>query len=272
MKYALSIFIVVLLLTSQKQKGSFAFEVEVISCESKKKYDDWVYLIKDDKRIDSVNTYEYKDYLLFQSWVRKNNVRFKGLRPGEYQIKYTPKFNFDSVATVQIINRDERVKICYDEVPLIAYNQATIIDELPLGDTLYINAYVAAAGEFGGFDEGLWVWHDGYQLTGQFFSLANTYGMEWETDRVELYRRKQNEAKLSSQTFNLSETQVQDIKWFLVETRSYRKRSGISNAPEFITVYSSNDSYQISEHDFEWKPFLQLKEKITTANGLVYKQ
>ena len=75
-----------------------------------------------------------------------------------------------------------------------------------------------------------------------------------------------NKARDVSQVFVLTENQIQDVKRFLVETGNYRKRNVISNAPEFITVYSRSGGYQIIEHDFDWQPFLSLKEKITAAN------
>lgn len=266
MKQVLFIFIGVFLLSSLKQKNRYAIEVEILGCESSRKYSDWVYLMKGEKKVDSVNTYKYRDFVLFQSWVRKDKFRFKGLSPGVYQIKYTPRYNFDSVATVQVIGSDIKHRICFDEIPTNAYKQLTLIDKLSSGDTLYVNGYIAAGGEFGGYDEGLLIWKAENQLKGQFFALANSYGIGWEKNRQEFYKQNEGKAKAISQVFVLTENQIQDIKRFLVETRNYRKRNAISNAPEFITVYSNSGGYQIIEHDFKWHPFLSLKEKITTAN------
>ena len=267
MKQVLFLFIGVLLLSSLKQKDRYAIEVEILGCGSGRKYSDWVYLVKEDKKVDSINSYTYKDFVLFQSWVRKAKFRFRGLIPGEYQIKYTPRYNFDSIATVQVVSSDVKHRICFDEIPANAYQQPTLLDKLSSGDTLYINGYIAAGGEFGGYDEGLWMWKEGIQLKGQFFALANSYGIGWDTNRQEFYRQHINQAQAVSQAFVLTENQNQDVKRFLVETGNYRKRNTISNAPEFITVYNKNGGYQIMEHDFDWRPFLSLKKKITTANG-----
>lgn len=267
MKHVLFIFIGFFLLPSLRQKNTYAIEVEILGCEAGRKYHDWVYLLEGDQKIDSINTYAYRDFVLFRSWVRRDKIRFKGLSPGKYQIKYTPKYNFDSLATVEIVNSNIKRNICFDNIPASAYKQPTLIDKLYPSDTLYLNGYVAAGGEFGGYDEGLWIWKEENQFKGQFYALANTYGIGWETNRQEFYEQHKKRAKAVSQVFVLTKYQLIDIKRFLVETSSYRKRNSVSNAPEFITVYSNSGGYRIMEHDFAWQPFLSLKENITTASN-----
>jgi hypothetical protein len=266
MRFFYILFIVLIIITSCKSTENYKIKGKLKSCHDLiQTFDNEIYLLSDGQIIDSANT-AYRSFLSFP--IYKKRFAFKNLNAGEYKLKYNPRFRFDSTKTVTILDKSVKVDICLAEIPQTVFKEMTLIDKLNDIDTLFINVYIASAGEFGGYDEGLWIWKDHERIKCQFYDLSSTYGMDWDSDRITFYKQNKSKAKPKSEIIDIKNNEKYAIKTFLIETRNYNeKQPWASNAPEFITVYDRTNKYQIEYHDFNWKPYEKLKKSIITAGN-----
>lgn len=261
MKFLLLAFFLLGLTTNQGDKSTIRIKIQACS-NVKWQYSGTVYLLKDGKVQDSVITFRYVSNILFSYYKKDYNFKFENLTPGQYQVKYRNSFNVDSLVNIDLTSATEKtVDICFDRLSDSIYNRETPLDNLSSGDTLRINCFIAA-GEFGGYDEGLWITKQEGKYLAMFYSLPNTYGMGWDTNRIEIYEQHRNEVQLKSGARVLTENQIEDVNKFLVEIEYYRTGSGWTNAPEFFSIYSKTDTIRRVKMDSRWKPYIALKQEI----------
>lgn len=250
----------ILALAACKTSQSYTLKGKLKSCQDLELYfDNRVFLYQNQEKIDSAN---FIHETFFGYNIRHKKFVFRELTPGQYEVYYSPRFGVDSIRPVFIRDKNVHIKICMDELPEDAFRSSTILDNLQIDDTLYINAYVASAGEFGGYDEGLWIWRNDESFIGQFFALRYSYALSWDREMEEFYKRHQHEAKAKTETFVLNENDMKAIKYFLVETENYNGQFWISNAPEHIVIYDRNGGYKLKYHDHTWSPYVRLKRNI----------
>jgi hypothetical protein len=168
-------------------------------------------------------------------------------------------FKFDSIIPVSIVDRNQRVEVCFDRIPSTEFDSVEALDQLAVDDTLFLNAYISSAGEFGGYDEGLWIWRQDKLLVGQFYSLSNSYS--YTGNRELFYRASKSVSKPISDTINLYTKQLHAVRKFIVQTQNYRRDKIESNAPEYIAGFNGQISYQIEMHTHsDWTPYNTLRE------------
>ena len=262
MKLLLLTFFLLGLTTNQGEKSSIRVKIQACS-NVKWKYSGTVYLQKDGKVQDSVITVQYVNNIFFSYYKRDNDFEFQNLTPGQYHVKYRNSFNVDSLVNLNLTSGAEKtVEICFDKISESIYNQKTPLDNLASGDTLRVNCHIAAGGEFGGYDEGLWITKQGTKYLAKYYSLPNTYGTGCDIDRIALYERERHKIKEKSNAKILTDNQIADVNRFLIEIEYYRTGSGWSNAPEFFSIYSKTDTIRRVKMDSKWKPYIALRQRI----------
>jgi hypothetical protein len=191
------------------QQPDYMIKGEIISCSDfKDKPNGYIYLLKDSKVIDSVWTYHQT---LFGDIFWKNGkFKFKGLQNGNYQIKYETYFDTQDFPTFEISNSDLKgIEICYDKLPERLYKEETSLDRLEINDTLFINVYIAAGGEFGGYDEGLWIVKEQNGFIGRYYNLPSSRTNYWDSTSIPpIGRENVKIPKPISDKFELSETEL----------------------------------------------------------------
>lgn len=254
-----------LLLGLAISKGdNYSIRVKIKACSNViRQYSQTVYLVKDGKVQDSVVTLQYVNNIFFSYYKKVHDFKFQDLTPGQYQIKYRNSFNVDSLVNIDLTAGIEKtIEICFDKISEDIYDKKTPLDNLTSGDTLRINCYIAAGGEFGGYDEGLWITKQGTKYSAKYYSLPNTYGAGWDIDRIEIYEQQRNKIAEKSNAKVLTENQIADVNRFLIEIDYYRTGSGWTNAPEFFSIYSKTDTIRRVKTDSRWKPYIALRQKI----------
>ena len=125
----------------------------------------------------------------------------------ENQIKYNCLFDVDTVIPITIVNKDYNLDVCFDLLPKSKYSELTALDRLIENDKRFIDCYIASAGEFGGYDEGFWITKTRDSLTGEFFSLGNTYLLVVDLEKIfQFYVQNEPNAKPISQKFEITQT------------------------------------------------------------------
>lgn len=248
------------------QQSDYMIKGEIISCSGfKDKPSGYIYLLKDSKVIDSVWTYHQT---LFGdiSWTN-GKFKFKGLQNGIYQIKYEIYFDTQDFPTFEISNSDLKdIEICYDKLPERLYKEETSLDRLEINDTLFINVYIAAGGEFGGYDEGLWIVKEQDGFIGRYYNLPSSQTNYWNsTSRPPIGREEVKNPEPLSDKFELSESDLIEIKRFLIEIKHYHE-DWISNAPEYFYIKDKYEKIFRVKHNSHYQPYLKLRERIN--NGL----
>lgn len=271
MKTLLTILTIGILTSLSVEGKSFYIDITVRSCSDYRLYySQKVFLIKDSLVIDSVETIKYNKtlaFLGFSGWTRNTNFRFKDLQPGNYSLKYECLFDVDTVIPVKISNQNEKVVICFDILPDSKYRDATILDLLNSNDTLFIDCYIAALGEFGGYDQGLWITKSDSKLFGQFYNLEYTYCLGIDLAKIyNFYKTNENKAKPIGDKFEITPEIKIYINNFLNEVKNYRTGEGYSNALEHFIIYNKTEKILKWKHNYRYQPYLKLKEKITVAN------
>jgi hypothetical protein len=262
MRFLLLTFFLLGLTTNQSDKSTIRIKIRACS-NAKWQYSGTVYLLKDGKAQDSIITFRYVSNILFSYYKRDYDFKFENLTPGQYQVKYRNSFNVDSLVTIDLTSETGKtVEICFDKLADTIYDQESLLDNLSSGDTLRINCYIAAGGEFGGYDEGLWITKQGTKYLAMFYSLPNTYGMGWDINRIEIYEQHSDEIEQKSSAKVLTENQVEDVNKFLIEIEYYRTGTGWTNAPEFFSIYSKTDTIRRVKIDSRWKPYITLRQEI----------
>jgi len=259
MKIVSLLFLGVLALHVPQARKTYSVTVHLSACEHDIGYYDKVFLLKNGLIIDSL--FRESSYYILGIIISDNKLkyRFDGLTPGEYQVRYSPMFKFDSIIPVSVVDRNQHVEVCFDRIPATEFDSAEALDQLTVDDTLFLNAYIASAGEFGGYDEGLWIWRQEKRLIGQFYSLSNSYA--YSGNRELFYRASKSVSKPISDTINLDTKQLHAVRKFIVQTKNYRRDRILSNAPEYIAGFNGQCRYQIEMHTHSrWMPYSDLKE------------
>jgi len=268
MRHYITILILTIgFLSTYSQESNFKIKGEVISCsDTKDKPSGYIYLLKDSVVIDSVWTYHQT---LFGDICWTNGkFKFKGLQNGIYQIKYDTYFDTQDFPTFEINGSDLKgIKICYDKLPDRLYKEETSLDRLEINDTLFINVYIAAGGEFGGYDEGFWIIKGQDEFKGRFYSLPNTYAIQQRDTAKVIAKYKNNFADIKPITndITLSQSDVLEIKKFLIEINHYND-NWISNAPEHFLIYGKNEMIYRIKNNSHYQPYIDLRKLI--KNGL----
>ena len=251
-------------LTGFTQEKTFSISGKVISCSEYKDYPSgFIKLYKDSILIDSVNTYHsVPDF--WGGWVwTSGRFKFKGLKKGKYEIRYDSHFDTQDYPTVFIDNGNiKNLKFCLNKLPERLYQEKTMLDNLSKSDTLFINVYIASGGEFGGYDEGLWITKQEKQLYGRFYRLPNTYALQLDMVKVEkTYNDNKSKIIPLTENIKLDETTIIALRNFLVELNHYHDYA-ISNAPEHFLIYTRNEKIYRIKNNFEYQPYLKLREKV----------
>ena len=245
------------------QEKNFTIKGKIVSCSEYKTYPfGYIYLLKDAVVIDSVDTYRS---FLDLGWI-SGKFKFKGLKDGEYEIRY--ETFFDEQDYPQILISDKSIKgvnFCYDKLPERLYKKKTILDNLQDNDTLFINVYIAAGGEFGGYDEGFWITKKNDKYIGRFYKLPNTYGSQRDVNPISMtYSVQKTEIKPITGNFLLCEQIITEINRFLTEIEHYQDNNWVSNAPEHFLIYDKNRQIFKVKNYSNYKPYLKLRNKIKT--------
>ena len=245
------------------QEKNFAIRGKIVSCSEHKTYPfGYIYLLKDAVVIDSVDT--YRSFLDF-GWT-SGKFKFKGIKSGEYEIRY--ETFFDEQDYPQILVSDKSIRgmtFCIDKLPERLYKKKTILDNLQNNDTLFINVYIAAGGEFGGYDEGFWITKKNGKYIGRFYKLPNTYGSRRDVNTISrTYFVQKAEIKPITDAFLLSEQIITEINRFLTEIEHYQENDWVSNAPEHFLIYDKNRQIFKVKNYSNYKPYLKLRNKIRT--------
>jgi len=258
------LFLGIIALHVPQSKRTYSVTVHMKACQHNIGYYDKVFLLRNGLVIDSL--FRESSYYILGVIISDNKLkyRFNGLTPGEYQVRYSPMFKFDSIIPVSVVDRNQHVEICFDRIPTTEFDSVEALDQLAVDDTLFLNAYISSAGEFGGYDEGLWIWRQGNSLVGQFFSLSDTYG--YSGKRVQFYKERKAVSKPISDTIHLDDSQLYAIRKFIVQTQNYRRGPSESNGPDFITVFSTGQRYEIRIDVPNWTPYTVLREAFFPAS------
>ena len=264
MRNVLILILLTNFLTGFTQEKTFSISGKVISCSEYKDYPSgFIRLYKDSILIDSVNTYHsVPDF--WGGWVwTSGQFKFKGLKKGKYEIKISSRFDTQDYPTVFIDNKNiKNLKFCLNKLPEKLYQEKTMLDKLTKNDTLFINVYIASGGEFGGYDEGLWITKQEKQLYGRFYRLPNTYALQPDMVKVEkTYNDNKSKIIPLTENIKLDETTIIALRKFLVELNHYRDE-GFSNAPEHFLIYTRDEKIYRIKNNFEYRPYLKLREKI----------
>jgi len=253
-------------LNAYSQESDFMIKGELITClDTKDKPSGHIYLLKDSVVIDSVWTYHQT--LFGDIFWTNGKFKFKGLKNGNYKIMYETYFDTQDFPTFEINGADLKgIEICYDKLPERLYKTKTILDRLVTNDTLFINVFIAAGGEFGGYDEGFWITKKQSGFKGRFYSLPNTYAMQRDTSKViATYRDNAADIKPITDEISLSPNDIQQINRFLTEINHYND-DWISNAPEHFLIYSKNEMIYRIKNNSHYQPYIDLRN--TIKNGL----
>lgn len=252
------------LLTGFSQEKKYTLSGKFISCsEYKDRVPGVVKLYKDSIEIDSINTYRSApDFLGGWVWTT-SRFKFKGLTKGKYEIRYHSHFDAQDCPTIIIDNENiKNLELCLNKLPERVYQERTMLDNLTKNDTLFINVYIASGGEFGGYDEGLWITKKEEKFYGRFYRLPNTYALQLDRVKVEnTYRDNKSKIIPLTEYIKLDETTIIALRKFLIELNHYHD-SGISNAPEHFLIYTRNEKIYRIKNNFEYQPYLKLREKI----------
>lgn len=267
MKIIGTILIIGLILNFSPRDKKYSIHVKVESCSDFKMfYSQQIYLLKNTKVIDTVETQKYSKFLSFigfSGWINNNNFKFKNLEPGQYHIKYLCAFDVDTLIPINITDKNQQVTVCFDILPKSKYFEPTPLDRLQLGDTLFINCYIASFGEFGGYDEGLWITKEDSIFYGQFYYLVYSYPISGDLNKLlSFYLKNKNEAKPIPNRFEINSKIQRSISMFLNEIKYYRISNGFSNAPESFIIYSTTDTILKIKNDFHYQPYLKLRERV----------
>lgn len=248
------------------QKKGFQIKGEIVSCkDSKDKPNGYIYLYQDSTPIDSVWTYHQT--LFGDLYWTNGKFKFKGLKNGSYQIRYETYFDTQDFPNFEINEADFKdIEICFDKLPERLYEEETFLDNIEINDTIFINVYIAAGGEFGGYNEGFWIIREQNGFVGRFYSLPDNYAMHRDTAKVIAnYNEKLDEIQPISDTFQLSKIDLVRIKRFLIDINHYHD-DWISNAPEHFLIYGGNEIMYRIKNNSHFQPYLDLRSAIN--NGL----
>ena len=247
--------------------SNFTIEVEMIGCECfDREYGRYIYLNQNNQPVDSINFLEYKQMLGTGYHQKRKVAKFKNLKPGTYSISYHNYYGQDSTIEITIgSDKTTEIEICHDQINPQTFEEQTALDQLQNGDTLFINSY-KLAGEFGGFDEGLWIWKSKNKIRGAFFNLPSTYEQGWDS-RLNFFIKYKISAEFKSEPFELTPEQVADIEHFLIETKYYPQyKWPHTNAPDFLTIYSRTDTLERTNQEWKCNSYLKLREKLSPSN------
>lgn len=245
------------------QEKTFTIKGKIVSCSEYKMHPSgYIYLFKDGVVIDSVNTYRS---LLDWGWT-SGKFKFKGVKNGEYEIRYETYFDEQDYPKVLVSDKNiKKMIICFDKLPERLYQKKSILDNLQNNDTLFINVYIAAGGEFGGYDEGFWITRENNQYIGRFYRLPNTYGLHKDIAVISrTYSVQKAEIKPLTDSFLLCEQIIIEINRFLTEIEHYQDNDWVSNAPEHFLIYDKNKQIFKVKNYSSYRPYLKLKNKIKT--------
>jgi len=246
------------------QEKTFSISGKVIGCnEYKDKPSGFIKLYKDSILVNSIRTYHSApDFLGGWAWT-SGRFKFKELIKGKYEIRYRSYFDKQDYPIVSVDNKNiKNLMIYFDKLPQRFYEEKTMLDNLIKSDTLFIDVYIATAGEFGGYDEGLWITKEGKQVYGRFYRLPNTYALQLDRTEVEkTYRENKSKIIPLTENFKLDEQAIMELKKFLVELNHYND-DAISNAPEHFLIYTKNQKIYRIKNNFAYQPYIKLREKI----------
>jgi len=245
------------------QEKTFTIKGKIVSCSEYKMHPSgYIYLFKDGVVIDSVNTYRS---LLDWGWT-SGKFKFKGVKNGEYEIRYETYFDEQDYPKVLVSDKNiKKMIICFDKLPERLYQKKSILDNLQNNDTLFINVYIAAGGEFGGYDEGFWITRENNQYIGRFYKLPNTYGLPRDVAVISrTYSVQKAEIKPLTDNFLLCEQIITEINRFLTEIEHYQDNDWVSNAPEHFLIYDKNKQTFKVKNLSNYKPYQKMKNKIKT--------
>ena len=266
-KGILLIIYIIFTFSVNAQEKDFTIKGKIISCSEYKVHPfGYIYLYKDSVVIDSIATYHsLPDFFGGWAWT-SGKFKFKGIKGGEYQIRYDSYFDEQDYPKVLVSEKNiKNLKICFDKLPERLYEKETILDNLKDGDTLFINVYIASFGEFGGYDEGFWITKEKNQYIGRFYRLPNTYALQYNIDAILKAYSQKAEIKPLTDDFLLSKQMIIEINRFLIEIERY-KESWISNAPEHFLIYDkSKQIFKVKNHS-RYRPYMSLKNKM--INGI----
>ena len=250
------------------QERGFTIKGKIVSCSENKvkSLGAYIYLYEDSIAVDSIRTYRSLPNILGGGeWV-SGKFKFKDVKNGKYEIRSTS--HFDEQEYPQIIVSGKNItslKICSDKLPKKFYEKKTFLDELQNNDTLFINVYIASFGEFGGYDEGLWITKSNNQYAGRFYSLPSTYALQKDYNEIsKVYFDKKSQVKPLTDTFLLDHKIVTEINCFLTEIEHYKDNS-ISNAPEHFLIFTKDKYIFKVKNNSRYKPYIQLKNKIESG-------
>ena len=275
----LSIVLVLLFLINSTnvwaQKERFSIKGKVVACSCKAaEPGGYIYLYKNSIAIDSTFTNRYISSLGWWFTIRKFN--FRGVENGEYEIRYNSAYDTQDYPIIEINNKNvKKIKICFDLLPERLYSKNTMLDNLSNNDTLHINVYIASFGEFGGYDESLWITKVDNQYYGRFYSLPNTYresGDSLAILKAYFDKNKQSMARPKTDSFILNQLTITTINRFLIEIEHYKKRGISGNAPEHILIYTKNQAiFRFkSNARYAYPSYFDLRAEILKSTEIIF--